>query len=145
MSSYCDTNQHFVLKCKIFTTVIVTERTLHYIGYSENHLNGCFCLFAPKLWEGGRDLWMIFCLSVRAVWVVSTVICGGDTQTLTTMIEFIRTFVHSETVVVYHALAFSLWLSNIFVLSNYRFLKMDAYIMTVVALLGLVTGRSQST
>ena len=30
-----------------------------------SHLGGCFCLFAPKFWEG--ELWLIFYHSVSAV------------------------------------------------------------------------------
>ena len=44
-----------------------------------SHLRCSFCLFTPKFWEGDRDLQMIFCLPVRAVWVASG---GGDTQNL---------------------------------------------------------------
>ena len=40
-----------------------------------------FCLFNPKFWEGGRNLWMIFCLPVSAIRVVSTIIGDGDIQT----------------------------------------------------------------
>ena len=39
-----------------------------------------------------RDLWIIFCLSVSAVWIVSTLVTGGDTQTSTATIEFVWTF-----------------------------------------------------
>ena len=53
----------------------------------ESHLSDYFCPFAPKLWEGGGDLQMIFYQSISTVWVVSTLIGGGDTQTLTLVIE----------------------------------------------------------
>ena len=59
-------------------------------GYYENL--SVPCIFAQKFWEGGGDLWMIFCLSLSNVWVVSTLIGGGETQTLTSIIEFIWTF-----------------------------------------------------
>ena len=45
-----------------------------------SRLNGSFCLFAPKLWEGCRDLWMIFCQCVNTLWIVITLIGGGDAQ-----------------------------------------------------------------
>ena len=74
--------------------------------FVESYLIGCFCLFTPKLWEGGADLqiivcqsvsvvevvsfWeggadlqMIVCQSVSVVEVVSTLIGGRDTQTFT--------------------------------------------------------------
>ena len=43
----------------------------------EIHLSGCFWFFARKFWEGDRGLQMIFCQSVSAVWVVSTLTGSG--------------------------------------------------------------------
>ena len=57
--------------------------TRNIFGGSYSHLSGCFFPFGHKLWEGGRDLQMIFCLSVSAVWVVRIRWGGGDTWTLT--------------------------------------------------------------
>ena len=51
------------------------------IGGSQNHLNGCFCLFVPQFWEGDGDLRMVFGQSAGAVLVVRTIIGCGDTQT----------------------------------------------------------------
>ena len=48
-----------------------------------------FWLFAPKFWEGGGDLWMVSCQSVSTFWVVSTLMDGGDTQTLIAIIKFV--------------------------------------------------------
>ena len=52
---------------------------------SEGHL-GCFCVFDPDFWEGVRDVSVILCLSVL---VVGTTIGGGNSQTLTSINEFI--------------------------------------------------------
>ena len=41
---------------------------------------------------------MILCQSLSVVWIVGTRIGGEDTQTLTDIIKFIRTFLHSEMV-----------------------------------------------
>ena len=69
---------------------LVIYDSFYYWWLLESQLSGCFCLFAPKLWEWGRDLWMIFCQSVSTVWIVSTLIGGGETETLTAL--------HSEAV-----------------------------------------------
>ena len=59
----------------------------------ESHHIGCFCLFAPIFWEDGRDLWMILSHSVNASWVVGTLRCGGDSQTLWAVIDLFELFV----------------------------------------------------
>ena len=51
-----------------------------------------FAFFAPFFGEGGSHPWMIFCLSVSTVWVFSTQISVGNTQTLVVIIEFVWTF-----------------------------------------------------
>ena len=77
---------------------------------------GCICLLVPKFWEGGVTyewyfislrlhlpfcpkifgrwcyLWMIFNQSMTVIWVVSTLIGGPDTWTVTTIIKFIWIF-----------------------------------------------------
>ena len=67
----------------------------HYWWLVDSHLNGCFCLSAPKFWEGGGDLQMILCQSVSAVCIFNTLIGGGDTQTLTTTIKCIFNLLYS--------------------------------------------------
>ena len=62
---------------------------------AQSHLKGCFCLFGSKFWRFNGNLQMIFCQSVSAVWALSTLIGGGDTWTLTAIIKFIWTFLHS--------------------------------------------------
>ena len=52
----------------------------------------------PQFLEVGRSLWTIFCQSVIRVWVVSTIIDGGDTQTLSPFMEFVWTFCTREAV-----------------------------------------------
>ena len=47
----------------------------------DSPLSTFFCLFASKLWEGGRDSQTIFGLSVSTVRVLSTLIGDEDTQT----------------------------------------------------------------
>ena len=60
--------------------------------FVESHLSGCFWLLASTFWEGGKDLWRIFCQYVSAVWITSTLIGGRGTQTVITMIKFIWPF-----------------------------------------------------
>ena len=51
--------------------------------------------WCPKFWEGGTELWMIFCQSVS---VVSTLKGGRGIRTLTFAIKFVWTFLRSEAV-----------------------------------------------
>ena len=53
-------------------------------------------LFVSKFCKGGGDLRMAFCQYLGAVWVVSTLIGGVDTQTLITVIKFVLTFCTSR-------------------------------------------------
>ena len=38
----------------------------NFIGGLYSHLSGCFCLFAPKFWEGDGDIQRILCHSMNA-------------------------------------------------------------------------------
>ena len=53
---------------------------LNLVGGSESHFSYCFRLLAPKFWEVGGDLPMLFCHSMTAG------LSGGDTQTLPALI-----------------------------------------------------------
>ena len=48
--------------------------------------------FLPKNFGMWRELWMLFCCSVTAGWVVGTLRCGRDTQALLALIEKIEHF-----------------------------------------------------
>ena len=51
----------------------------------QSHLSGWFCIFAPKFW-GASD---VICCSVNVDRVVVVLGGGGDTSTLTIVIEII--------------------------------------------------------
>ena len=57
----------------------------------ESHLSGCFWISCPQVFEKVRGIikWMI---SLSVVWVVNTLIGGGNTRTLNAVINFIWTF-----------------------------------------------------
>ena len=65
-----------------------TAKDFSLVGTWKSHLSGCICLFAQIFWEGGRDLRMMFCYSSSTVWVINTLIGGGDAWTLTAIQEF---------------------------------------------------------
>ena len=67
------------------------EILIYFWWLKKSRFSGCF---EPKVWEGGGYLRMTFGLPVSAVWVVSTLIGGGVTLTLTAVIEFVWTFLH---------------------------------------------------
>ena len=70
-------NVRFRLDCK-------TKLVYWWLGESPKQLLSAFC---PKILGVGGDLWMLFCHSVPAIWVVGTLRDDGNPQTKPTVIE----------------------------------------------------------
>ena len=74
---YTESPTHLVLitrsKSKCLTMIMKQmNKCINILLAAHNHLSGCFCLFGPKFWEGGRYLQMVLYHSINAVWVVGT-------------------------------------------------------------------------
>ena len=104
--------------CTVHESLLVTQRV---------NLVVAFGFFASVL-GSGRDLRMLFCHSITAGWVVSTLRGDGHTQSLSTVMETNLIFLHSQVTGMQKHLAHTCWrLSHLVKLSLFFFMDDSSF------------------